>query len=143
MGAPGTVVNAVVLFDGACNLCNGSVQFIIRHDSRAQFYFAPLQSPYGQAQLRKFGIPPMALNTLALIKGDRLYQRSNAVLEIARKLGGFLPALYLLKVIPTFLRDWVYNGVAKNRYRWFGRQDKCMVPSPSLKARFLDEAPVS
>lgn len=138
MGAPDTVVNAVVLFDGVCNLCNGSVQFIIKRDKANKFHFAALQSEYGQAQLLRLGIPPSALQSIVLIKGDRFYQRSNAVLEIVKMLGGFWSVLYLLKIIPAFFRDWIYNRIANNRYKWFGRQDQCMIPTTALKARFLD-----
>lgn len=138
MGAPDTVVSAVVLFDGVCNLCNGAVQFIIKRDKASKFHFAALQSEYGQAQLLRLGIPPSALQSIVLIKGDRFYQRSNAVLEIVKMLGGFWSVLYLLKIIPAFFRDWIYNRIANNRYKWFGRQDQCMIPTTALKARFLD-----
>ncbi|MFZ1808796.1 MAG: thiol-disulfide oxidoreductase DCC family protein [Cyclobacteriaceae bacterium] len=138
MGAPDTVVNTVVLFDGVCNLCNGSVQFIIKRDKASKFHFAALQSKYGQSQLNQLGIPSASLQSIVLLKGDRFYQRSNAVLEIARMLGGFWPVLYTFKIVPAFFRDWIYTGIANNRYRWFGRQDQCMIPTPALKARFLD-----
>ncbi|MEQ8363731.1 MAG: thiol-disulfide oxidoreductase DCC family protein [Cyclobacteriaceae bacterium] len=138
MGAPDTVVNAVVLFDGVCNLCNGSVQFIIKRDKANKFHFAALQSKYGQAQLSLLGIPSSSLQSIVLIKGDRFYQRSNAVLEIAKMLGGLWSLFYVFKIVPAFLRDWIYNGLANNRYKWFGRQDQCMIPTPALKARFLD-----
>ncbi len=138
MGAPDTIVKAVVLFDGVCNLCNGTVQFIIKRDKASKFHFAALQSAYGQAQLLKLGIPSSALQSIILIKSDQFYQRSNAVLEIARMLGGFWSIFYMLKIIPSFFRDWIYNGIAYNRYHWFGRQDQCMIPTPALKARFLE-----
>lgn len=138
MGTPDTVVNAVVLFDGVCNLCNGSVQFIIKRDKANQFHFAALQSEFGQIQLLRLGIPVTSLQSIVLVKGDQFYQRSNAVLEIAWMLGGFWSLFYFFKIIPRFIRDWVYNGIANNRYRWFGRQDQCMIPTPALKARFLD-----
>ncbi|HRK53241.1 MAG TPA: thiol-disulfide oxidoreductase DCC family protein [Cyclobacteriaceae bacterium] len=138
MGAPHTIENAVVLFDGVCNLCNGSVQFIIKRDKASKFHFAALQSEYGQTQLLRLGIPPSALQSIVLIKGDRFYQRSNAVLEITKMLGGLWSVLYVFKIVPAFLRDWLYNGIANNRYKWFGRQDQCMIPTPALKARFLD-----
>lgn len=126
------------MFDGVCNLCNGSVQFIIKRDKASQFHFAALQSHYGQLQLTKLGIPPSSLQSIVLIKDGQFYQRSNAVLEIARMLGGFWSLLYVLKLIPRFFRDWIYNGIANNRYKWFGQQDQCMIPTPALKARFLD-----
>jgi predicted DCC family thiol-disulfide oxidoreductase YuxK len=138
MGAPDTVVNPVVLFDGVCNLCNGSVQFIIRRDKAGKFLFAALQSQYGQAQLDQLGISSTSLQSIVLIKDDQFYQRSNAVLEIAKMLGGPWSLLYVFKIVPAFIRDWIYNGIANNRYKWFGRQDQCMIPTPALKARFLD-----
>ncbi|MCB0491023.1 MAG: thiol-disulfide oxidoreductase DCC family protein [Cyclobacteriaceae bacterium] len=138
MGAPDTVVNPVVLFDGVCNLCNGSVQFIIKRDKAGKFLFAALQSQYGQAQLDQLGISSTSLQSIVLIKGDQFYQRSNAVLEIAKMLGGLWSLLYVFKIVPAFVRDWIYNGIANNRYKWFGRQDQCMIPTPALKARFLD-----
>ena len=138
MGAPDTVVNPVVLFDGVCNLCNGSVQFIIKRDKAGKFLFAALQSQYGQAQLDQLGISSTSLQSIVLIKGDQFYQRSNAVLEIAKMLGGLWSLLYVFKIVPAFVRDWIYNGIANNRYKLFGRQDQCMIPTPALKARFLD-----
>lgn len=138
MGAPAAIVKAVILFDGVCNLCNGSVQFIIKRDVNSQFQFAALQSAYGQGQLNKLNIPANALQSIVLIKKDKYYQRSNAVLEISRMLGGFWSVLYVFKIIPTFFRDWIYNVIANNRYRWFGKQNQCMIPTPALKTRFLD-----
>jgi len=138
MGALDTIGNPVVLFDGVCNLCNHSVQFIIKRDRAKKFRFAALQSQYGQSQLRKLNISQEAIETIVLIVGDKCYQRSNAVLEITRNLGGLWPTLYVFKVIPTFIRDWIYKGIANNRYQWFGRQDQCMIPTPALKTLFLD-----
>lgn len=138
MGAPDPVVKAVVLFDGVCNLCNGSVQFIINHDSKNKFQFAALQSKFGQQQLNLLNIPSTSLQSIVLIKGDRYYQRSNAVLEIGRMLGGGWALFYIFKIIPAFVRDWIYNLIANNRYRWFGKQSQCMMPTPALKNRFLD-----
>lgn len=138
MGASASVEKPVILFDGVCNLCNGSVQFIIKRDSKSKFQFAALQSTYGQHQLRRLKIPATSLQSIVLIEGDKFYQRSNAVFEICSRLGGLWPAFYIFKIIPGFIRDAIYNFIAKNRYRWFGRQDQCMLPTPALKARFLD-----
>jgi predicted DCC family thiol-disulfide oxidoreductase YuxK len=138
MGTPAQVDKRVILFDGVCNLCNSSVQFIIKRDSKNKFHFAALQSVYGQQQLQRLKIPETALQSIVLIDGDKFYQRSNAVLEICKHLGGLWPALYIFKIIPRFISDAIYNLIANNRYRWFGRQDQCMIPTPSLKARFLD-----
>lgn len=136
MGAPGAV-EPVILFDGVCNLCNSSVLFIIQRDPKAKFRFASLQSDFGKAQMLRFGLNHTELGSVLLIKEEILYQKSNAALEIARNLTGGWPLLYVFKIIPAFLRDWVYNGIAQNRYRWFGKKDACMIPTPELKSRFV------
>lgn len=136
MGAPGAV-GPVILFDGVCNLCNSSVLFIIQRDPKAKFRFASLQSDFGKAQMLRFGLNDSELNSVLLIKEEILYQKSNAALEIARNLTGGWPMLYAFKIIPAFLRDWVYNWIAQNRYRWFGKKDACMIPTPELKSRFV------
>ena len=138
MGTTAQVDMPVILFDGVCNLCNGAVQFIIKRDSKNRFHFAALQSTYGQHQLQKLDIPTTALHSIILVDGDKFYQRSNAVLEICKHLRGLWPTLYIFKIVPAFLRDGIYNFIANNRYRWFGRQDQCMIPTPALKARFLE-----
>ena len=130
--------NHIILFDGLCNLCNGSVQFIINRDSKKQFRFASLQSSFGNHQLHKFGLSANELYSIILIKDGRYLQKSNAALEIARNLNRVWPAFYIFKIVPRFLRDWVYDGIAKNRYSWFGKKDSCMIPTPELKSRFLD-----
>lgn len=140
MGASGSVVQpeAVVLFDGICNLCSGAVQFIINRDPSAFFKFASLQSEYGQQQLARFGLDPNSLHSVILIQDDTVYQRSDAALKIARKLGGGWPLLYGFKILPRFLRDGIYNLIAGNRYRLFGKKDACWIPTPELKSRFKD-----
>jgi len=127
----------VLLFDGVCNLCNGSVQFIIERDPEARFRFASLQSEEGQALLNRFESRPADLSSVVLVQEGRLYARSEAALRVARQLSGGWPLLYALIVVPRPIRDAVYNWIARNRYRWFGKKDACMIPSPDLKARFL------
>lgn len=127
----------VILFDGVCNLCNSSVQFIIRHDKKALFRFAALQSEAGKALQLKFGLDPAVINTIVLVQNDRVYTRSEAVLRVARQLGGMLPLAYVFIIVPAFIRDAVYRFVGNNRYRWFGKKESCMLPTPALKARFL------
>ncbi|MEQ8424591.1 MAG: thiol-disulfide oxidoreductase DCC family protein [Cyclobacteriaceae bacterium] len=129
---------AIILFDGVCNLCNGSVQFIIKRDPKRKFSFAALQASFGQAQLKRLGVSDESLESIVLLKDGRFYQRSNAVLEIAKMLGGLWPIFYVFKIVPTFIRDWIYKWIATNRYRWFGKKDQCMIPTPDLKSRFLD-----
>ncbi len=128
----------VVLFDGVCNLCNGSVVFIIKRDAKSKLRFASLQSEYGEEQMKKFNLPPSALNSVLLIKGGRLFQKSNAALEIASMLDGIWPILYVFKIVPRFLRDLIYDWIAHNRYRWFGKKEACMIPTQDMRARFLN-----
>lgn len=128
----------VVLFDGVCNLCNGSVIFIIRHDAKSKFKFASLQSEYGVEQMDKFNLPLSELNSVLLVKDNRLFQKSNAALEIASMLDGIWPILYVFKIVPRFIRDFVYDWIARNRYRWFGKKEACMIPTPDMRARFIN-----
>lgn len=127
----------ILLFDGVCNLCNASVQFVIRNDKKQQFQFASLQSEAAQKLLTQFNLPPKALDSVVLIAGEKVFLRSAAALEIARKLGGIWALAYVFIVVPRPIRDAVYDWVARNRYRWFGKQQACMVPTPELKSRFL------
>jgi len=134
----------VVLFDGVCNLCNRTVQFIIRRDPHARFRFASLQSAAGAAIVRQAtgralpsADPP---ESILLVERDRLYERSTAVLHVLRKLRFPWPVAYALVIVPRAMRDSVYDLIARRRYRWFGRQDVCMVPTPDLRARFVDQS---
>ena len=129
--------NPIVLFDGVCNLCNGSVQFILRHDPAARFRFASLQSPVGRELLAKFGMDPGRLDSVILVEGDRWYKESDAALRIARGMSGGGKALAVFRVIPRPIRDAVYRLIARNRYRWFGKQETCWLPTPELRGRFL------
>ncbi len=130
--------NHIILFDGLCNLCNGSVQFIINRDSKKYFRFASLQSAFGKNQLYTFGLSSNEFYSIILIKDGTYLEKSNAALEIAKNLQGLWPVFYIFKIVPRFLRDWMYDIIAKNRYSWFGKKDSCMIPTPELKSRFLD-----
>lgn len=132
-----TTEHPVLLFDGVCNLCNGSVQFIIERDPDARFRFASLQSEEGQVVLSRFENRPSDLSSVVLIQDDQLYARSEAALLVARQLGGGWSLLYAFIVVPRPIRDAVYDWIARNRYRWFGKKDACMIPSPDLQSRFL------
>lgn len=140
MGSPGPLAlpEAIILFDGVCNLCSGSVQFVIKRDPAAYFRFASLQSDFGQQQLKKLGLDQEFFHSIILISGDTVYQRSDAALEIAKKLSGAWPLLYGFKILPRFLRDAVYNLIGRNRYTLFGKKDACWIPTPELKSRFKD-----
>jgi len=129
----------ILLFDGVCNLCNNSVQFIIRHDKKGNIRFASLQSEMGQQLLKKHGRSAEALQSLVLIENDKAYTHSTGALKVARLLDGGWSLLYGFVVIPAFIRNVVYRFIGKNRYKWFGKKDHCMIPTPALKARFLDQ----
>ncbi len=127
----------IILFDGVCNLCHSSVQFVIKHDKKNKFKFAALQSDSGQTLLKKFDLPLNDFNSFVYIQGGQYYLKSSAVLKVAKKLGGGWKLLYGFLIIPKFIRDFFYNIVAQSRYRVFGKQDSCMIPTPELKQRFL------
>jgi predicted DCC family thiol-disulfide oxidoreductase YuxK len=141
MGTPAPIEareNIIILFDGVCNLCNGAVQFIIKRDRKKRFVFASLQSTFGKTQLVKAGLDPYSLQSILVIDHDRFFQRSDAAIKIADNLNGFWSFLSVFRFVPKFIRDGVYNFIARYRYRIFGRQDQCMIPTPELKARFID-----
>jgi predicted DCC family thiol-disulfide oxidoreductase YuxK len=128
----------IILFDGVCNLCNSSVQFILRRDKAGKFLFASLQSPVGQQYLQKFGLPADELHSFILIENGKAYSRSSAALRVLRQLGGGWKLFYAFRILPAFIRDGVYNLIARHRYRWFGKRESCWLPTPELKSRFLD-----
>jgi predicted DCC family thiol-disulfide oxidoreductase YuxK len=129
--------NLVILFDGVCNLCNSSVQFIIRHDPDGRFKFAALQSAAGQSLLRDHHLDPSDFTSIVLLLNGGIYQKSRAALEITRRLPGLWPLLYFFIIVPPIIRDRIYDWIAANRYKWFGRTEECMVPTPELRSRFL------
>jgi len=129
---------AIILFDGVCNLCNASVNFIIDRDPKNRIRFAPLQSETGKRLLQKFNLSTTEMDTLLLVEGEKYYTKSTAALRIAKRLQGPWPLLYSLVVIPPFIRDAVYRRIAKNRYNWFGKMEACRIPTPELRGRFLE-----
>lgn len=129
---------SLILFDGVCNFCCFWVQFLIRRDPDKRFRFAPLQSAVGQETLRDLGLSADNLTTMILVEGDRHYVKSSAALRIARRMKGLWPPLFVFIVIPAAIRDFFYDWVARNRYRWFGRQENCMVPTPDVRERFKE-----
>lgn len=129
--------HAIIFFDGVCNLCNASVQFILQRDSKDYFRFSPLQGEAADNYLKSFNINPLDLNTILLLENGRLYKRSAAALRIARHLSGGWSLLHAFMIVPPFIRDFFYQLIAKNRYRLWGRTDACMIPTPELKQKFL------
>lgn len=127
----------ILLFDGVCNLCNGIVQFTIKRDPHAKFKFASLQSESGQILLQQFGLPTNDFNSFVYIKGDNYFLKSSAGLHVLKDLGGPWKLLYAFIVVPKPIRDFVYNIIAKMRYKVFGKQETCMIPTSDLKQRFL------
>lgn len=127
----------VILFDGVCNFCNGAVNFTLKRDRNKKIRFAPLQSEAGKALTKQFGLPEHDLRSFLLIENGKLYNRSTAALRVCRYLSGLWPLCYGLIIIPAFIRNAVYDFIAKNRYKWFGQKEECMVPTPDMRARFL------
>jgi len=129
----------VILFDGVCNLCNGFVQLVLKRDKGKTFQFASLQSAYGIGLSAHFGLPTSRQKTIILYDGQKILTESDAVLRIAGSLSGIWKATRILWIMPRFGRNWVYNLIARNRYKLFGKTDQCMVPSEDMKGRFLDD----
>lgn len=127
----------IVLFDGVCNFCNNSVNFIIRKDNTDYFRFLALQSEKGKNIVERYNLDPENLQTIIFLEDGKIYTRSTAALRIAKKLKGGWKLFYGFIIVPTFIRDLVYNVIAKNRYRWWGKKDSCMIPTPEVKKKFL------
>lgn len=131
--------NKLVLFDGVCNLCNSSVQFIIRNDKKNVFLFATLQGKTGQEIISKFKIDTSKTDSILLFSTkDGISIKSTAALKIAKHLKPPINFLFVFFIIPKFMRNWVYDLIARKRYKWFGKQTECMIPTPELKAKFLE-----
>jgi predicted DCC family thiol-disulfide oxidoreductase YuxK len=127
----------IILFDGVCNFCNSSINFVIDHDPEKHFKFAPLQSEIGQDILTKFNKNTKDFDSVILLKDNQLYQKSEAALEIAKHLSGFWKYLSIFKILPTFFLNFFYDIIAKNRYRIFGKSESCRMPTAELRERFL------
>ena len=129
----------IILFDGLCNLCEASVQFVIRHDHIDQFRFVSIQSDLGKRIVDHIGINAKHIDSVILYEpGVAYYYKSNAALQIAKHLGGFFHFGTLFRIIPTGLRNLLYEYIAANRYKWYGKKESCMVPSIALQAKFLE-----
>jgi len=128
----------VILFDGICNLCNNAVKFIIKNDKKNIFQFAPLQGKYGIKIQNKYELDLKEINSIILVDGDKVFTRSTAALRIANDLRAPYFIFYIFIVIPVFIRNFIYDLIAKNRYKWFGKMESCMIPSNELKSKFFD-----
>lgn len=131
----------IVIFDGVCNLCEFSVNFIYERDRKGKFTFTPAQSPLGQKLLQKYQINTDKLDTVVLVKHDRVYSRSTAAFKIAEELDPPWNTLQFFSWLPLAIRDYLYDWIARNRYKWFGKKESCMIPTKELKSRFLEEVP--
>jgi|TARA_B110000261_G_scaffold41349_1_gene48540 predicted DCC family thiol-disulfide oxidoreductase YuxK len=129
--------HSIILFDGVCNLCNGAVNFVINRDPGNVFKFTPLQEKQGVLLLKKHAIDAKMLDSIVLIENGNVYIKSSAALRIAKKMSNLWPLFFALLIIPRFMRDGVYDFIAKNRYKWFGKKEQCMIPTPGLREKFL------
>lgn len=129
--------HSIILFDGVCNLCNEAVNFVIKRDTGNVFKFTPLQEKQGVLLLKTHAVDTQKLDSIVLIENEKVYVKSSAALRIARKMSNLWPLFFVLLIIPSFIRDGVYDFIAKNRYKWFGKKEQCMIPTPGLREKFL------
>lgn len=134
--APGA--GPIIVFDGVCALCSGWVRFLLRHDREARYRFAAMQTPSGRALLVAHGLDPDDPSSFLLIDGERAWKDSDAIRRVVGGLGGVWRGVHVLALLPRGLRDRVYRLVARNRYRWFGRNETCFLPTPEQRARFIE-----
>ena len=127
----------VILFDGVCNLCNSSVLFVIKRDKKNKFLFTALREEFGQKIIKKFEIDTTKIDSILLYKNGEIFYKSTAALMVAKNLGFPYNLGIIFFIIPPFIRNYVYDFIARNRYKWFGKKESCMIPTPELKSRFL------
>ena len=127
-----------ILFDGVCNFCNSAINFTIKRDKQNKIKFAPLQSNAGQQLLQQYNLPTADIKSFVFIEDGKAYTQSTAAIKVCSYLGGLWPWCKVFLIVPKFIRDGLYNWVAKNRYKWFGQKEVCMIPTPNVKARFLN-----
>ncbi|MDA9775202.1 DUF393 domain-containing protein [Algibacter sp.] len=129
----------LILFDGVCNLCNSSVQYAIKHDKNNLFLFTALQSNIGQNIIEHYNIDTSKIDSILLYTPEKgIHYKSTAALKVAWKLGFPINLLAIFLIVPNFIRNWVYDFIAKNRYKWYGKKEACIIPTPELKSKFLD-----
>ena len=127
----------IILFDGVCNFCNGAVNFTIKRDKKGIIKFTPLQSETGRMLATQSGIGINDMSSFIFIENGKAFTRSTAALKVCQHLGGLWPLCYGFIIVPPFIRNGIYNWVAKNRYKWFGEKQECMIPTPEVRGRFL------
>lgn len=129
----------IILFDGICNLCNSAVQMIIKHDTKDIFRFVALQSDLGQKIIQHLGIDVQKIDSIILYQpGFAYYFKSEAALEIAKNLGGIFYFATLFSILPTSFNNYIYDYIAKNRYKWYGKKEACLIPTKAIQAKFLE-----
>lgn len=129
----------IIFFDGICNFCNGAVNFVIRNERKCEIKFATLQSDIATQLLNKYGIPKGGYQSFFFLENGKVYTSSTAAIKVCRYLKGLWPLMIGFIIVPRFIRDGIYNVISKNRYRWFGKKETCMIPSPELKSKFLND----
>lgn len=132
-----TTHKTILLFDGYCNMCNSSVQFVLRHEKNSHLLFTSLQSEAGTELLKQYNIDPSKTDSFVLIENNKAYIKSSAALRTTKYLKGLYPILFGFIIVPPFIRNFVYDFIAKNRYKWYGKLDSCMMPDENLAKRFL------
>jgi len=128
----------IILFDGVCNFCNNAVNFTIKRNKKANIQFAAMQSDPGQRILKEYNLPLNEMQSFIFIDHGKVYNQSTAALKVCRYLRGLWPLCYGFMIVPKFIRDGIYNWIARNRYKWFGVRQECMIPTADVKARFLN-----
>ena len=129
----------IIVFDGLCNLCDSAVQFVVKHDDRDIFRFVPIQSSLGQEIIKHIGIHDKNIDSVILYEpGKAYFYKSDAALEIAKSLGGIFHFGTIFRIIPVGIRNMLYDFIARNRYRWYGKKEFCLLPTPALRAKFLE-----
>ncbi|NVK48317.1 MAG: DUF393 domain-containing protein [Cyclobacteriaceae bacterium] len=128
---------SIIFFDGVCNLCNSSIDFIIQRDKKGRFLVGALQDAFSKKILEDYSVKPDYLDSLVLLEKGEIFYRSTAALKISKHLSGLWPLFYGFIILPSWLRDPIYDWIGKNRYRWFGKKNTCRIPSPEEEAKFL------